>query len=321
MTTYLSPSPPHGERARYLRGCRCTDCSNANYRYTSRLRLDYQRGQRRRTSPDHAATRIHQLLNKGWSQTQISDASGVGRRGIGDIVQKARPSISRETERKILTLCPGPPPPPRDVEATATVRRLRALIAAGHSSSSIAAELGLHPDALGKIARHELPHVRTTTAQAVAAIYTQLAETRGLSERARRHAATRNWAPPTAWDPDTIDNPDAHAEWTGHCGTDRGYHLHKIERIAICPPCEAAHQQWLADHSDLNGVQLRSALASARGQAAGRGAALAENARELLSQELSWDAIATRLGADQGQIAAALRKYQDQDHQQMGMAA
>ncbi|MEU3990174.1 hypothetical protein AB0F24_17660 [Streptomyces platensis] len=320
MTTYLTPSPPHGERARYLRGCRCTECSNANYRYTSRLRLDYQRGQRRRTSPDRAATRIHQLLNKGWSQTQISDASGVGRRGIGDIVQKARPSISRETERKILAMRPGPPPPPRDVEATGTVRRLRALIAVGHSSSSIATELGMHPDALGKIARHELPHVRTVTAQAVASIYTQLAETRGLSERARRHAATRNWAPPNAWDPDTIDNPDAHAEWTGRCGTDRGYHLHKIEHIPMCQPCEEAHQQWLADRQHLKGVELRSVITRARGQAAGRGAALAENARELLAQELSWEAISIRLGADPGQIAAAMRKYPDTS-QQMEMAA
>ncbi|MFF7411582.1 hypothetical protein [Streptomyces lydicus] len=324
MTTYLSPSPPHGERARYLRGCRCTKCVDANKRYCKRYQYErHTRGPRRVDAT--AVTAEVQRLAKTWSHNQIAAASGCSGRVIFNLIHGQLKNVSRTSERRLLRahMALAHQPGAALVDAEGTTRRGRALVAFGYDRTYLAGTLQMHVDAVGRLLNGKQQLVSSSTAQAMSDAYQQLASTPGPSNRARMRAAGLQWAPPWAWDDDTIDDPNAHPDWTGHCGTDRGYHLHKAEHIPMCTPCEEAHQQWLADHQHLKGAELRSVIIRARGQASGRGAALAENARELLAQELSWEAISTRLGADQGQIAAALRKYQDQDqgHQQMGMAA
>lgn len=78
--------------------------------------------------------------------------------------------------------------------------------------------------------------------------------------RVKANAARRNAAPRHCWDDDTLDDPDAIAEWTGHCGTQQGYYIHerdgqpkfwapygedrKSGRFVVgCEPCRKARKR------------------------------------------------------------------------------
>ncbi|MFI8531760.1 hypothetical protein ACIGMX_16160 [Streptomyces aquilus] len=131
-------------------------------------------------------------------------------------------------------------------DATGTVRRLQALVAAGWPVLYIAAELGMFPTAVSRLMRKRV--VTLCTARRVAAVYDRLwavdpathgATPKGIL-RARNLAHAMRWAPAGAWDDDTIDDPAAFPDWTGHCGTTRGIDLHARHSIPLCPPCEAA---------------------------------------------------------------------------------
>lgn len=65
-----------------------------------------------------------------------------------------------------------------------------------------------------------------------------------MASRTRIISVRKGYAPPHTWDPDTIDDPEAHPEWTGACGTSEGYRIHRREGIPACAAClefDAAH--------------------------------------------------------------------------------
>lgn len=47
----------------------------------------------------------------------------------------------------------------------------------------------------------------------------------------------KGFAPPSCWDDDTIDDPDAIAQWTGKCGMYQGYYMHRKAGLPACRPC------------------------------------------------------------------------------------
>lgn len=201
-------APQHGERRCYLRGCRRPECRAANYRYMSKLRLERQRGQRRRTCIKHVTDHVQNLIDAGWTQAQIERATGVGHRSIAPILAGSQPNVGVRTEQRLLALPVGPPPcDARDIDATGTRRRIQALVAIGYNYPTLGRHIGLHGDAVGRIARGENPVVRTSTAEATAVAYRQLSRTPGRSVRARFLAAGQGWHGPLAWD--DIDNPAA----------------------------------------------------------------------------------------------------------------
>lgn len=102
------------------------------------------------------------------------------------------------------------------VEASGTVRRVQALVALGHTLSSVAREIGWTLPNLSRLVyTGSIPYaarVEVRTAQAVFRVYDRLSMVRPdglLAGRARAHAAARGWLPPLAWDDDTIDDPCA----------------------------------------------------------------------------------------------------------------
>lgn len=299
-------SPQHGTERCYRNGCRREICRSA-YR-NSRKRADYHRRNGHHGNVDTTAVALHlsKLLDSGLTRLQIASAADVSDRAIRYVLN-GQTTMHRSTAIRILGVQPRTEPV--RVDATATRRRIQALAYIGWPIIRTAEAAGLSHRHVFGILNGSVASLAPAHAQRYERVYAELSERPGPTDHSRSIARRNGWAPPIAWDDDTIVDPAAHPEWTGQCGTDRGYHLHKIEHIPMCTPCDEAHQQWLAERPDLKGVELRSAIASARGQAAGRGVALAENARELLAQELSWDAIVIRLAADPGQIAAAMRKY------------
>lgn len=221
MTTATKPLPDHGERRRYLRGCRCSECSNAHYRYMSRYRLDRERGQHRRVDSAPAAAHVRTLLNAGWNQRQIADAAQCAHRVIADLAAKRQATTLPRISTRILAITPHPVPAPAQyADATGTIRRVCALIAMGYPINHLAAAIGIWPANLGRIARGELTQVSVPTAKATAAAYRELSRRPGPSQAARNRAKREGWHGPLAWDSDTIDDPSAQPDTEGE-GTDQ----------------------------------------------------------------------------------------------------
>lgn len=103
------------------------------------------------------------------------------------------------------------------VPAAGTQRRLQALAWNGWSWGLLAARLGCTRQTL-RVRVHRPGQVKTATATAVAALYDDLWDQpppertpheRHHADLARQHARKQGWAPPLAWDDDTIDDPAA----------------------------------------------------------------------------------------------------------------
>ncbi|MEU0427885.1 hypothetical protein ABZ235_30625 [Streptomyces canus] len=152
------------------------------------------------------------------------------------------------------------------VHAAGTIRRLQSLGVAGWPVARLARETGRSPAQLARLMTATT--VPVATARAVAAFYARYSTTSpGLcgvpamhARAARAHATAKGWAPHWAWDDDTIDDPAARPEWTGHCGTVRGADLHEKHGIPLCPPCRAA----LYRRQLRNAARERRALSATR---------------------------------------------------------
>lgn len=128
----------------------------------------------------------------------------------------------------------------------ATVRQIQTLAADGFPIKYVAERLGRDATNLSRIMRQS--HVEIGTARAIAALFTELAGTdpaaAGISARnstyARNWAAKKGWVVSAAWDGIDMSDPDAFPDITGHCGTTKGYWIHRSRGIPRCQPCRDA---------------------------------------------------------------------------------
>lgn len=151
------------------------------------------------------------LRAAGYSLRDVAEKTGLDRetlRKLGQWTDANRVTIGTH---KAITAIPIPdgyvPGGNQDIPAIGTRRRLQALQAAGYSQPYIAAELGVTQQCVGLFMRKEF--VSGVTASRVAQLFSRLQLTTGPSKRAAGWAQRRNWAPPLAWDEDTIDDPNA----------------------------------------------------------------------------------------------------------------
>lgn len=106
--------------------------------------------------------------------------------------------------------------PTARIDATGTRRRLQALVALGWSRTKLAEALGGHRDVVSRYMLRD--QVTVATARAVRSLYDRMWDTAppehdrwdaSAAAYARRTAERRGWAPPMAWDDETIDDPAA----------------------------------------------------------------------------------------------------------------
>lgn len=214
-TDCTHPGAPHrhGTNLAYVRDrCGCCACREAHRVYSQGLRKRHVYGRFEAEWVDAADTvgaHVEALLATGWTVTGIMRAAGAGRRSIPVPQPYGRSSPSATTIRRdiadrILAIAPNPPPV-RSVDATGTRRRLQALAALGWPLDAIAERCGVNRRTLSRALADTT--VTVTLAARVAAAYDQLSMTRGPSAGTRGRAARRGWAPPLAWDDETIDDP------------------------------------------------------------------------------------------------------------------
>lgn len=95
------------------------------------------------------------------------------------------------------------------IPITGTSRRLRALCALGWPQAELAARTGIPECTVSHLVRGDINRTSRRNATLVCDLYDRPSGTPGPSEWQRVRARSAGWAPPLAWDDDTIDNPDA----------------------------------------------------------------------------------------------------------------
>lgn len=221
----------HGTKTAYvLDKCRCRPCINAQVAGEAKRRKAKAFG-RYEERVDSAPVRAHIIaLGKyGIGLKRLAKLAGVSNSTLGNVVygrtergEGPQKRLERRTAEKILTVKPGMEliADGARVDATGTHRRLQALVAIGYSISSLGRRLGI------TVSNMDGPmggtaEVTAETARKVRALYEELWATpvvadewhaKSAGQRARNLAKRRGWAPPMAWDDDTIDDPSAKPE-------------------------------------------------------------------------------------------------------------
>lgn len=275
---------------------------------------------------DAAPVRNHvkAIQATGMSLNNLADVTAVSASNLSRLMypNSGRPPISQmrpETAATLLAYWPrlDDYSDPAVIDATGTRRRLRALAAIGWPVTQINRHVNFCNVKTLEDGR-SATHVTARLARAVRDFYTWAsigtAEDHGitpwLAKRGRGYAARHSWEAPSVWDEDTIDNPDALPEWTGFCGSDRGWWTHRLERIPVCPRCQTAHDAWKAERKHLDRNEYMAALGTARAAASNRGASIAHDARELMRiSGLSVEHAAERLGITKQHLQQELIRH------------
>ncbi|WP_030917445.1 hypothetical protein [Streptomyces sp. NRRL B-24720] len=203
------------------------------------------------------------------------------------------------------------------IDATGTRRRLQALGATGWPATAIRQRINFVNVKTIENARHN-QQVTARLARAVRDLYESAcgskAETHGvtpwLATRCRNQAARSGWLGPEVWDDDTIDDPTAAPEFTGCCGTDRGWWMHTVQKLPMCERCQTAHEGWKAERAHLDHKERWAELGHAKAAASNRGANLAADARELMRiSGLDYEQAAARLGITRQHLQQELQRH------------
>ncbi|MFF1297969.1 MULTISPECIES: hypothetical protein [unclassified Streptomyces] len=270
---------PHGYARYRLDGCRCYVCGYARSLYDENRDKAIAAGT---WQPwvDAEPVRVHirHLQSCGMGQRAIAAAANVNRKPLQYILN-GRPQRGTGPQTKLrpaLAAAILAVEPTLDnlsgavsISAVGTVRRLQALVAAGWSQERQAIELDMTSTNFSRLINATTVTVRS--ARRGRAHYDQLWNVDPVSHgsrpqdvaRTKARAALAGWAPVGAWDEESIDDPSAHPDWTGHCGTVRGAAVHEDHGIPLCPPCQAAVERRLQRRAahELRGRPSQKAVA------------------------------------------------------------
>ncbi|MEU0393859.1 hypothetical protein ABZ208_13950 [Streptomyces sp. NPDC006208] len=212
----LSPLPEHGTYARSvgrpaqgIRGCTCPLCRKARAAYSKRRRVLNETGRTLRVPAPPVAAHVRALLDSGSGWTYITRTSGSSSCTLNRLLN-GQQSIKRTVADRIMAVQPEPQPT-RRVPALPSTRRLRALLAIGHTingSGGIVGHSGVDQTVLSSLITGRIEHILADTETRITAAYNQLADKPGTNDRNRRRAASNQWAGPDYWDDDSFPDPD-----------------------------------------------------------------------------------------------------------------
>jgi hypothetical protein len=210
--TYARANGSPGRRA----GCKCDRCAPVMRAAKKRQALNSALGRRARIDAAPARAWLQVIRpTMGWHSLTL--ATGLNWHTLQNILTGEREQISHHTHRKIMAARPANEPDPgMYIDATGSIRKLRAMQVVGHSYRAMA-ELAESSDSrLQKIAYGHQPTVRYSLAKKIDAAYRELAHNPPPQGRAstntRRRAAAKRWHGPLAWDLATIDDPQVEPE-------------------------------------------------------------------------------------------------------------
>lgn len=181
--------------------------------YRKAWEVGYQRdraqGRRRYVDSDPARITLQHLLDAQVPLQALARSTGVSATGLEAIVSGRRTYLQRRTADAIAGLTMASVYEQQAdgmVPKIGAVRRVQALMAMGWTRD--------HLDAAGATSLPRLLHgqgdlVTARKWREIREVYDRLSMTPGPSSETRRRALERGYAPPLAWDEDSIDDPAA----------------------------------------------------------------------------------------------------------------
>lgn len=145
----LAAGRPHGDRLRYMAGCRCDLCRKANSAYEcARVQARKNGDWNGIVNADKARAHINRLAYHGMGRRAVSDACDIAESLLFAIAQGTRKHIRARTERKILEVSLAAAADHSLIDAGPTWKLLNALLQAGYTKARLALELGSKTPAL-----------------------------------------------------------------------------------------------------------------------------------------------------------------------------
>jgi hypothetical protein len=211
-------------------------------------------------NPDEAATlmaHVQALAATGMSGRAIAAQSGVSATAVNGIIRGVRSRAFRTNYEALMRVRPDPltvygPREGKPMPVWPARRRLQALAADGFPYTFLSHTAGMRSYRNSQWYRiingYDCHMTSPYYINLAAELFSKLAGTKpedyGLSHRQIARTLTiakrGGFAPSWCWDWDTIDMEDAQPEWTGRCGTMKGYRLHVVH--GITPVCDACYR-------------------------------------------------------------------------------
>ncbi|MGH8748830.1 MAG: hypothetical protein ACREU5_06960 [Burkholderiales bacterium] len=140
---------PHGLRVRYMAGCRCDECREANNSY-ERMRGKLRRNGEANGLVDAARVRRHllRLSRAGIGRRTVADVAGVSASIVGAVRSGRKARLRAQTAKRILAVGPDVLTDAKLVDARSTWRKIERLLAEGFTRGAIAVRLGMQSPAL-----------------------------------------------------------------------------------------------------------------------------------------------------------------------------
>lgn len=186
--------------------------TSKTYRWQKQWRTERARGQKRTTGPERAQAHVQALVSHyGVSVRSIADTAGTGPQIISDLNRGICQGMKVITERAILDVRAqdifNRPNARGSVPAVGARRRLQALMVMGWRHQDLAPLLGFRTTNLNHQAGDWITQAKHI---AVKDLYDRLWNIKGpASPASLGRVAKAGYAPPLAWDDDTIDDPNA----------------------------------------------------------------------------------------------------------------
>lgn len=139
----LAAARPHGDRLKYLGGCRCLPCRAANSRYASERQAARKNGDwNGLVSTSAARSHLRKLSRQGVGYKSVAEAAGVAKTILQEILFGNRKKIRRRTEQKILSVTKAAIADGALVSAEVTWKRIQWMLDEGYTKKAIAQMLG-----------------------------------------------------------------------------------------------------------------------------------------------------------------------------------
>lgn len=139
----LAAKRDHGDRLRYIAGCRCFPCRRANSAYEAERKVARAAGLGNGLVPaERARAHLKALSEAGVGRRMVRAASDVSETCLQEVIAGRKTNIRAATERAILAVTKGAAGDGALVPAKATWKMLDQLIEDGYTRSDLAARLG-----------------------------------------------------------------------------------------------------------------------------------------------------------------------------------
>lgn len=139
----LAAARPHGDRLRYMAGCRCDACRKANSTYECARQRARKAGDWNGIVPaKRARIHLHRLSLHGVGRRAVGAATDIADTVLSDIISGRKQRIRARTERLILGVTRGMASDRAVIPAARTHQLIADLLDEGYTEALIAKRLG-----------------------------------------------------------------------------------------------------------------------------------------------------------------------------------